>query len=61
MSHRSVTVLGQQRSRSDGVKDSESQPPELGIAYLIVDGIPNMIPQDARMIHNSKAEKPTES
>ncbi|KAG8593382.1 hypothetical protein GDO81_000808 [Engystomops pustulosus] len=24
---------------------------ELGIAYPIVDGIPNMIPQDARMIH----------
>ncbi|XP_073688287.1 protein preY, mitochondrial [Garra rufa] len=81
----------QQRSRSDGVKDSESQPfdeslleflvcplskkplrydeksnelinEELGIAYPIINGIPNMIPQDARMIHKSGAtEKPTES
>ncbi|XP_075057946.1 protein preY, mitochondrial [Mixophyes fleayi] len=32
---------------------------ELGIAYPIVDGIPNMIPQDARMIH--KAQKPKET
>ncbi|XP_043084763.1 protein preY, mitochondrial-like [Puntigrus tetrazona] len=97
---RSVSVLrpvsvgkirGQQRSRSDAVKDSQSQPfdeslleflvcplskkplrydersnelinEELGIAYPIIDGIPNMIPQDARMIHKSGAtEKPTES
>ncbi|XP_016330723.1 protein preY, mitochondrial-like [Sinocyclocheilus anshuiensis] len=86
-----VKIRGQQRSRSDGVKDSESQPfdetlleflvcplsktplrydersnelinEELGIAYPIIDGIPNMIPQDARMIHKSKATgKPTES
>lgn len=86
-----VKIRGQQRSRSDGVKDSESQPfdqalleflvcplskkplrydersnelinEELGIAYPIIDGIPNMIPQDARMIHKSgAAEKPTES
>lgn len=35
---------------------------ELGIAYPIIDGIPNMIPQEARMIHKSQAtEKPTES
>ncbi|RXN00985.1 Protein preY, mitochondrial [Acipenser ruthenus] len=27
---------------------------ELGIAYPIVDGIPNMIPQDARMIHKEE-------
>ncbi|XP_059392308.1 protein preY, mitochondrial-like [Carassius carassius] len=35
---------------------------ELGIAYPIIDGIPKMIPQDARMIHKSGAtEKPTQS
>ncbi|XP_059402323.1 protein preY, mitochondrial-like [Carassius carassius] len=86
-----VKIRGQQRSRSDGVKDRESQPfdeslleflvcplskkplrydersnelinEELGIAYPIIDGIPNMIPQDARMIHKSKAtENPSES
>ncbi|KAK2867178.1 hypothetical protein Q8A67_025295 [Cirrhinus molitorella] len=86
-----VKIRGQHRSRSDGVKGSESQPfdeslleflvcplskkplrydeksnelinEELGIAYPIVDGIPNMIPQDARMIHKSSStEKPTES
>ncbi|KAK6472603.1 protein preY [Huso huso] len=27
---------------------------ELGIAYPVVDGIPNMIPQDARMIHKEE-------
>ncbi|XP_042571297.1 protein preY, mitochondrial-like isoform X1 [Cyprinus carpio] len=84
-------IQGPQRSRSDGVKDTESQPfdeslleflvcplsrkplrydersnelinEELGIAYPIIDGIPNMIPQDARMIHkNKEAEKPTQS
>ncbi|KAG8454075.1 hypothetical protein GDO86_000639 [Hymenochirus boettgeri] len=27
---------------------------ELGIAYPIVDGIPNMIPHDARMIHKEE-------
>ncbi|ROL51650.1 Protein preY, mitochondrial [Anabarilius grahami] len=84
-------IRGQQRSRSDGVKGSESQAfdvslleflvcplskrplrydersnelinEELGIAYPIIDGIPNMIPQDARMIHKTEAtEKPTES
>ncbi|KAM4706651.1 protein preY, mitochondrial [Discoglossus pictus] len=31
---------------------------ELGIAYPVVDGIPNMIPQDARMIKQEKAEDP---
>uniref|UniRef100_A0A671NB26 Protein preY, mitochondrial n=2 Tax=Sinocyclocheilus anshuiensis TaxID=1608454 RepID=A0A671NB26_9TELE len=86
-----VKIRGQQRSRSDAVKDSQSQPfdeslleflvcplskkplrydersnelinEELGIAYPIIDGIPNMIPQDARMIHKSGAtEKPTDS
>ncbi|KAG9467180.1 hypothetical protein GDO78_015463 [Eleutherodactylus coqui] len=30
---------------------------ELGIAYPIVDGIPNMIPQDARMIHREQKSK----
>ncbi|KAK2838380.1 hypothetical protein Q7C36_013194 [Tachysurus vachellii] len=35
---------------------------ELGIAYPILDGIPNMIPQDARLIKNTEgAEKPTSS
>ncbi|KAG1939122.1 protein preY, mitochondrial-like [Pimephales promelas] len=88
---RPVKIRRQQRSRSDGVKGSESQAfdvslleflvcplskkplrydernnelinEELGIAYPIIDGIPNMIPQDARMIQTAKtAEKPTES
>ncbi|XP_067292280.1 UPF0434 protein Mmar10_2939-like [Pseudorasbora parva] len=86
-----VQTRRQQRSRSDGVKGSESQVfdvslleflvcplsknslrydersnelinEELGIAYPIIDGIPNMIPQDARMIHKTDAtEKPSES
>ncbi|KAF4094276.1 hypothetical protein AMELA_G00011390 [Ameiurus melas] len=35
---------------------------ELGIAYPVVDGIPNMIPQDARLIKQTEgAEKPTQS
>ncbi|KAK3535962.1 hypothetical protein QTP70_022863 [Hemibagrus guttatus] len=35
---------------------------ELGIAYPILDGIPNMIPQDARLIKKTEgAEKPTPS
>ncbi|XP_051979084.1 protein preY, mitochondrial-like [Xyrauchen texanus] len=35
---------------------------ELGIAYPIIDGIPNMIPQDARMIQKTEAtEKPIET
>ncbi|TRY92971.1 hypothetical protein DNTS_023088 [Danionella cerebrum] len=35
---------------------------ELGIAYPVIDGIPNMIPQDARMIpKNKEPEEPTES
>ncbi|KAM4807526.1 protein preY, mitochondrial [Rhinophrynus dorsalis] len=33
---------------------------ELGIAYPVVDGIPNMIPQDARMIHKDQKPKDTE-
>lgn len=40
-------------------KSNELINEELGIAYPIIDGIPNMIPQDARMIHTT--EKPTES
>ncbi|CAI9559082.1 unnamed protein product [Staurois parvus] len=32
---------------------------DLGIAYPIIDGIPNMIPQDARMTH--KVQKSQES
>ncbi|KAF5897964.1 protein preY, mitochondrial [Clarias magur] len=35
---------------------------ELGIAYPILDGIPNMIPQDARLIKKPEGtEKPSES
>lgn len=35
---------------------------ELGIAYPILDGIPNMIPQDARLIKETEgAEKPVQS
>ncbi|XP_036400277.1 protein preY, mitochondrial-like [Megalops cyprinoides] len=36
---------------------------ELGIAYPILDGIPNMIPQDARLIRKDvgKKEEPTEA
>ncbi|KAM3940401.1 protein preY, mitochondrial [Leptodactylus fuscus] len=30
---------------------------DLGIAYPIIDGIPNMIAQDARMIHNEQESK----
>ncbi|XP_024430621.2 protein preY, mitochondrial [Desmodus rotundus] len=33
---------------------------ELGIAYPIIDGIPNMIPQAARMTHQNKKEEDTE-
>ncbi|XP_069341615.1 protein preY, mitochondrial [Eulemur rufifrons] len=33
---------------------------ELGIAYPIIDGIPNMIPQAARMTHQSKKQEETE-
>ncbi|KAM8938940.1 protein preY, mitochondrial [Pelodytes ibericus] len=33
---------------------------ELGIAYPIVDGIPNMTPQDARMIQKDQKPKETE-
>nr|XP_002715954.1 protein preY, mitochondrial-like [Oryctolagus cuniculus] len=32
----------------------------LGIAYPIVDGIPNMIPQAARMTHRDKQQEETE-
>ncbi|XP_042609028.1 protein preY, mitochondrial isoform X1 [Cyprinus carpio] len=87
---RALKIRGQ-RSRSDAVKDGQSQTfdeslleflvcplskktlrydersnelinEEFGIAYPIIDGIPNMIPQDARMIHKSRAtEKPSQS
>lgn len=30
---------------------------ELGIAYPVTDGIPNMIPQAARMTHQKKKEE----
>ncbi|XP_028649763.1 protein preY, mitochondrial-like [Erpetoichthys calabaricus] len=30
---------------------------ELGIAYPVVDGIPNLIPQDARKIHRNEMHK----
>ncbi|XP_045676213.1 protein preY, mitochondrial [Phyllostomus hastatus] len=33
---------------------------ELGIAYPIIDGIPNMIPQAARMTHQNKKEEDME-
>lgn len=33
---------------------------ELGIAYPIIDGIPNMIPQAARMIAKENQEKEPE-
>ncbi|XP_039324434.1 protein preY, mitochondrial [Saimiri boliviensis] len=33
---------------------------ELGIAYPIIDGIPNMIPQAARMTHQSKKQEELE-
>ena len=33
---------------------------ELGIAYPITDGIPNMIPQAARMTHQNKKQEETE-
>ncbi|XP_054447526.1 protein preY, mitochondrial [Pteronotus mesoamericanus] len=33
---------------------------DLGIAYPIIDGIPNMIPQAARMTHQSKKQEDTE-
>ncbi|KAG9272118.1 protein preY, mitochondrial [Astyanax mexicanus] len=35
---------------------------ELGIAYPIIDGIPNMIPQDAKLIKKAEGiEEPTQS
>ncbi|KAL4622803.1 protein preY, mitochondrial [Arapaima gigas] len=35
---------------------------ELGIAYPVLDGIPNLIPQDARMIHkSSEKDEPPQS
>ncbi|XP_066505461.1 UPF0434 protein BRADO0313-like [Hoplias malabaricus] len=34
---------------------------ELGIAYPIIDGIPNMIPKDARLIKKTEAAEPTQS
>ncbi|XP_062067818.1 protein preY, mitochondrial-like [Lepus europaeus] len=33
---------------------------ELGIAYPIIDGIPNMIPQAARMTHQDKKQEEPE-
>ncbi|XP_051059011.1 protein preY, mitochondrial [Phodopus roborovskii] len=33
---------------------------ELGIAYPIIDGIPNMIPQAARTIHQNKKQEEVE-
>nr|XP_033815193.1 protein preY, mitochondrial [Geotrypetes seraphini] len=33
---------------------------ELGIAYPIIDGMPNMIPQDARMIQKEKKQEESE-
>ncbi|XP_004480610.2 protein preY, mitochondrial [Dasypus novemcinctus] len=33
---------------------------ELGIAYPIIDGIPNMIPQAARMTHQNKKQEEME-
>ncbi|KAK7114425.1 UPF0434 protein Sde_1297-like [Littorina saxatilis] len=31
---------------------------ELGVAYPIVNGIPNLVPQDARMLKNDSADSP---
>ncbi|XP_008278453.1 protein preY, mitochondrial [Stegastes partitus] len=33
---------------------------ELGIAYSIIDGIPNMIPQEARLIQKDSPDAPTQ-
>ena len=33
---------------------------ELGVAYSIIDGIPNMIPQAARMTHQNKKQEEME-
>ncbi|XP_004084235.1 protein preY, mitochondrial [Oryzias latipes] len=33
---------------------------ELGIAYPIIDGIPNMIPQDARLIRKDEPQTPAQ-
>lgn len=56
-----VCPLSKKPLRYDG-SSNELINEELGIAYPIIDGIPNMIPQDARMIHKTKApEKASES
>lgn len=41
-------------------KTSELINEELGIAYPIIDGIPNMIPQDARLIQKDSVTPPPE-
>lgn len=47
--------------RYDG-KNNELVNDELGIAYPITDGIPNMIPQDARLIQkNPETATPVDS
>lgn len=33
---------------------------DLGIAYPIIDGIPNMIPQDARLVQKDTDTSPTQ-
>lgn len=33
---------------------------ELGIAYPVIDGIPNMIPQEARLIRKDASDTPAQ-
>ncbi|KAI7812047.1 protein preY, mitochondrial [Triplophysa rosa] len=56
-----VCPLSKKQLRYDE-KSNELINEELGIAYPIIDGIPNMIPQDARMIQKMETSKnPSES
>ncbi|XP_013888930.1 protein preY, mitochondrial [Austrofundulus limnaeus] len=51
-----VCPLSKKPLRYDA-KTNELINEELGIAYPIVDGIPNMIPQDARLIKKDEPEQ----
>ncbi|KPP73247.1 protein preY, mitochondrial-like [Scleropages formosus] len=56
-----VCPLSKKTLRYDG-ETNELINDELGIAYPIIDGIPNMIPQDARKVErSSNKEEPTQS
>ncbi|XP_038067426.1 protein preY, mitochondrial-like [Patiria miniata] len=48
-----VCPLSKSQLRYD-VEASELVNDELGVAYKIIDGIPNLIPEDARMIKQDK-------